>query len=217
MKQGLTEIVCVLDRSGSMGTLQEETITRFNSFIKEQKDVPGEARVTVVLFDDQYDVLHTTVPLPELPELTNKDYFARGWTALNDAIGKTINEVGGRLDQMAEEDKPEKVIFVIITDGLENQSKEFPGEDGRTKVKAMVDHQRENYQWEFLFLGANIDAVLTGQGYGVMVNMCANFGHTHKGVGSAYAASGKRVKLMRTARSVEAYKAMPNLNEDTEK
>ena len=216
MKQGLTEIVCILDRSGSMGNLQDETITKFNSFIKEQKDVPGEARGTVVLFDDQYDVLHKSIPLPDLPELTDRDYFARGWTALNDAIGKTINEVGGRLNQMVEEDRPEKVIFVIITDGLENKSKEFPGEDGRQKVKAMVDHQRDKFSWEFLFLGANIDAVQVGAGYGVNLNMCANFGGSKKGVSSAYAASGGRVKAMRCMPS-EDYKDLHALDEDTEK
>jgi len=216
MKEGLTEIVCILDRSGSMGSLQEETITKFNAFVEEQKDVPGDALVTVVLFDDQYDVLHASLPLPELPKLTSKDYFARGWTALNDALGKTIAEVGGRLDGMAEEDRPEKVIFMIITDGLENKSQEFPGEDGRLKVKAMVDHQREKFSWEFMFLGAKMDAVQVGGGYGVQVNMCASFGHSGKGVSSAYSASGKRLRAMRCMPS-EDYKGLHALDQDTEK
>lgn len=217
MKKGLTELVCILDRSGSMGSLADETITKFNQFVKEQREVPGEATVTVVLFDDQYEILHKSVPLSELPDLTDKDYFVRGWTALNDAIGKTINEVGGRLNQLPDENRPEKVIFMIITDGHENRSQEFPGEDGRQKIKAMVDHQTEKYGWGFVFLGANMDAATVGASYGVHVNMCASFGHSQKGVGSAYSASGGRVGAMRRATSAKEYKDMHNLNQDTEK
>jgi len=216
MKKDLTEIVCVLDRSGSMSALQQETITKFNEFIKEQREVPGDAQVTVVLFDDKYEVLHQGVDIKELPELTSKEYFARGWTRLNDAIGKTILDVGGRLNKLPEGERPEKVILVVITDGAENYSVEFPGDDGRRKVKEMVEHQREKYSWEILFLGANIDAISTGLGYGAMKNMCANFAASGQGVGSAYSATGSRVKLMRCSSSL-SYGDMPDLDDETEK
>jgi uncharacterized protein YegL len=212
MKKGLTEIVCVLDRSGSMAPFQVETITKFNNFVEEQKKVPGEALVTVVLFDDNFETLRSGIPIKDLPALSNKEYYARGWTCLNDAVGKTINEVGGRLNAMAEADRPEKVIFVVITDGQENSSKEFPGEDGRKRVRAMVEHQREKYAWEFLFLGANMDAVQVGGLYGVHLNMCANFANTNQGVSSAYAASGQRVARMRCMASQD-YAKMDNLDD----
>ena len=199
-----------------MGHLVPDTIKKFNDFIDEQRGVPGEARVTVVLFDNEYEILHKSIPLVELPELTGKEYFARGSTNLNDAVGKTINEVGGRLNKLADEDKPEKVIFVVITDGMENTSQEFPGEEGRKKVKAMVDHQTEKYGWGFLFLGANMDAVAVGASFGVQVNMCATYGNTSKGLSSAYQASGQRVAGMRCMPS-EKYSSMHALDEDTEK
>lgn len=217
MKEGLTELVCILDRSGSMGHLVEETITKFNSFIDEQKEVPGDALVTVVIFDDKYEVIHSGVPITELPELTNKEYFARGWTALQDAMGKTINDVGGRINQLPDEEKPEKVIFMVITDGLENQSQEFPGQAGKDKIKEMVEHQTEKYGWGFLFLGANMDAVQVGAGFGFASNMSANYAATGKGLGSAYGASGDRIRVMRCSASPKEYKGLHNLDEDTEK
>ena len=216
MKEGLTEIVCVLDRSGSMGSLKADTISKFNEFIQGQRSVPGEALISVVLFDDRFETLHASVPIAKLPDLTDEEYFVRGLTRLNDALGKTINEVGDRLNQMPEEERPEKVIFMVITDGDENDSKEFPGEEGRKKIKATVEHQTEKYGWGFLFLGANIDAIQTGQGYGVNINMCANFGHTSKGLGSAYTASGSRVRSMRCTPAAN-YVSLHNLDDDTEK
>ena len=217
MKKGLTELVCILDRSGSMGGLVDETIVKFNQFIKEQKEVPGEATVTVVLFDDQYEILHKGIKLADLPKLTGEVYFARGWTAFQDAMGKTINEVGARIDGLPEEEKPEKVIFMVITDGLENRSQEFQGPAGKETIKKMVEHQTEKYGWGFLFLGANMDAVQVGAGFGFAGNMSANYANTGKGLSSAYSASGDRVRVMRCSASPKDYKALHNLDDDTEK
>lgn len=162
MKKDLTEVIFILDRSGSMSPLAEDTIGGFNSFIAQQRAEPGECRLTTVLFDDQYEILHDNVDIHSVPELTSKDYFARGMTALFDAVGKTVNTVGERLSKTDEADRPEQVIVVITTDGQENSSKEFVAD----KIKEMVATQENTYKWRFLFLGANIDAFTEGGNLG---------------------------------------------------
>ena len=154
MKDNLTEIVFILDESGSMSRLTDDTIGGYNSFVKEQKNQSGEAYLTTVLFDDRYIVLHDHINIHEVPELTQQEYKPLGLTALMDAIGRTINNVGERLANTPEEERPSHVIFVITTDGYENASQEYTKE----KVKEMIEHQQTKYSWEFMFLGAGIDA-----------------------------------------------------------
>ncbi len=151
MNQNLTEIIFLLDRSGSMSGLESDTIGGFNSFVNTQSKL-GETLLTTVLFDDKYEILHNGVKASGVI-LTEKEYYTRGSTALLDAVGKTILDVGLRLSRTDEKARPHKVIFVITTDGLENCSREFTYE----KVNQMISHQREKYLWDFIFLGANID------------------------------------------------------------
>lgn len=154
MKENLTEIVCILDESGSMSPLTDDTIGGYNSYIKSQQEEEGEAYLTTVLFSDDHRYLHDHVNIKDVKPMTSKEYCAMGCTALMDTIGDTINRVGNRLSNTPEEERPSHVIFVITTDGYENASKEFT----RTKVKEMIQHQQDKYSWEFLFLGAGIDA-----------------------------------------------------------
>ncbi len=165
-KQGLTEIVCVLDRSGSMESVREDSIGGFNRFLKDQKAAPGEARMTVTIFDTVYEIIHDGKPIAEVPDLTHETYIPRGMTALLDAVGRTIDNVGARLKGLTEDERPEKVIFVILTDGQENASKEYT----REKLLASINHQQEKYGWEFLYLGANQDAFAVARGIGIAVS-----------------------------------------------
>lgn len=193
MRENLTEIVFILDRSGSMGHLTNDTIGGFNSFIEQQKQEEGEAILTTVLFDDQYDVLHDGVDLNEIQQLTNKEYYARGMTALLDAIGKTINTVHSRLENTDEKYRPSKVIFVITTDGEENCSKEFT----REQIKKLVEKQTKEHDWQFLFLGANIDAISTAQSFGISGQFAANYTASSVGTDSLYATLSKSVSNFR--------------------
>ena len=171
MKKNLTEMVFILDRSGSMQHLTSDTIGGFNSMIENQKNEDGEAYITTVLFDDQYELLHDHINILEVQPITNKEYYARGCTALLDAIGKTINSVGSRLSATPEEERPEKVVFIITTDGYENASAEFT----KQAVKDMIEHQQDKYSWTFIFLGANMDAV----GEAASLGIAANYSHTY--------------------------------------
>ena len=195
MKENLTEIVFILDRSGSMSSLTTDTIGGFNSFIDTQKQEDGEAILTTILFDDQYEILHNGVDIKTVKPLTSKEYSARGMTALLDAIGKTINTVGERLNKTNEDDKPSKVIFVITTDGQENSSKEFT----QSKVKEMIEHQTNNYSWQFMFLGANIDAVSTAQSFGISGQFASNYTANSVGTDSLYRSVSKSVASYRSA------------------
>lgn len=168
MKENLTEIVFILDQSGSMAALRSDTIGGYNTYIEDQKKEPGEAFLTTVLFDDDYVLLHDHLNLQDVPPLTEKDYVPDGYTALMDAIGRTINSVGNRLANTPEEERPAHVIFVITTDGYENSSHEFT----RAKIKEMIEHQQSKYSWQFLFLGAGIDAYEEAASIGIG-GMCA--------------------------------------------
>ena len=163
MKENLTEIVFILDESGSMQPLASDTIGGFNAYVEQQKQEPGEAYLTTVLFDDRYTILHDHINIQDVPPLTSADYSPLGMTALMDAIGKTINAVGHRLANTPEAERPAHVIFVITTDGYENASKEFD----REQVKRMIQHQQEKYSWQFLFLGAGIDAYKEASSIGI--------------------------------------------------
>ncbi|WP_342431668.1 vWA domain-containing protein [Neobacillus sp. FSL H8-0543] len=181
MKSNLTEIIFLLDRSGSMGGLERETIGGFNAFIEKQREFEGKTFVTGILFDDQYERLWNGIDAKEVM-LTKKNYFVRGCTALLDAVGKTILDVGYRLSNTSEEERPGKVIFVITTDGMENASREFSYE----KVKELIIHQQEKYNWEFIFLGANIDAGREAESLGIINENAYSFEATNEGIEVMY-------------------------------
>lgn len=195
MNQFLTEIVCILDRSGSMQPLAKEGIGGFNAFIDEQKKVEGEAKVTVVGFDNEYEIWHNGVPINDLPPLDKKTFVPRGMTALNDAIGRTINLVGERLEDTSEQERPGQVIFVVLTDGMENASKEFNLE----QVAGMIKHQQEKYSWEFIYLAANVDAQATGAALNFMPQDTQSYEATEVGMRRAYVATSMGVTAKRSA------------------
>ena len=158
MRTGFTYVVAILDRSSSMDSLKAETVSGFNTFLREQKEGPGEAAFTLCLFSDYPHLIHDGVPIGHVAELTEETYAPNGWTALNDAVAYTIDHVGGKLRAMKEEDRPDKVIVLIMTDGEENRSKKYPNRlNGARKVGEMIKHQREKYKWEFVMVGANFD------------------------------------------------------------
>ena len=178
MKKGLCEIIYVLDRSGSMGHLTGDTIGAYNAYLDEQKSADGETRITTVLFDDKYELLFDGARLDDA-YLDHEKYYVRGMTALYDAVGKTILDVGHRLSVTPESERPEKVIFIITTDGYENASREFT----QKKVKEMITHQSEKYNWEFLFFGANIDSAEVADTIGVNPSMAYDFEASSEGIG----------------------------------
>ena len=184
MNQNLCEIGFVLDRSGSMKDMELEARNGFNAFLESQQKLPGEARLTLVLFDHEYIVAHDGVPIKDVPSLDEHTYVPRGTTALLDAIGRTINTIGERLDKAPEPERPGKVIVAILTDGLENASQEFK----RKQIFKMIKHQREVYSWEFIFLGARQDAIQTGAQIGIPTANAVTFSEALGGVGHAFAA-----------------------------
>lgn len=195
MKKNLTEMVFILDRSGSMMSLTEDTIGGFNSMIENQKKEEGEAFVTTVLFDDQYELLHDHININDIQPITNNEYYARGMTALLDAVGKTINSVGNRLNATPEDERPDKVIFVITTDGMENASREF----AKSKVKEMIEHQQSKYSWTFMFLGANMDAVGEAESLGINTDFARTYTADTWGTQSVYTAMSCAVSCARSA------------------
>jgi uncharacterized protein YegL len=181
MNKNLTEIIFLLDRSGSMSGLEKDTIGGFNSFIERQCKLEGETLLTTVLFDDQYEVLWNGKDARKV-RLTSKEYFVRGTTALLDAAGKTILDVGHRLSKIPEEQRPGSVIFVITTDGMENASREFTYE----KVKELIKHQQDKYSWEFIFMGANIDSAEEAMSLGISKENAFDFEASEVGVEKMY-------------------------------
>ncbi len=171
MKEQLTELVFILDRSGSMSGLEGDTIGGFNAMIEKQKKEPGEAYVSTVLFDDESEVLYDRVPLDKVPKMTDRDYTVRGCTALIDAIGGAIRHIANIHKYARPEDVPSRTVFVITTDGMENASRRYTSDE----VKRMIEQEKEKYGWEFLFIGANIDAVETGARFGLDRNHVANY------------------------------------------
>lgn len=163
MKNNLTEIVFILDRSGSMSGLETDTIGGYNSMLKKQQKEKGAAYITTILFDDRIELLHDRRPIEEIRPITGEDYYVRGSTALLDAVGGAIHHIGNCHKYARDEDVPEKTLFIITTDGMENASREYSYE----RVRRMIEHQKERYQWEFIFMGANIDAVEVASRFGV--------------------------------------------------
>ena len=194
MKKGLTQIVFVLDMSGSMSPLTMETIGGYNAMIADQKKEEGDALVTTVLFDHRYIMIHDGVNIKEVKDMTTAEYMPSGMTAMLDAVGMTINHVGQKLAAMPEWERPEKVLFTIITDGYENSSKEF---DWPT-IKNMIKHQREKYSWVFTFLGANIDTDKVSNDLGIDQMLSKKYTANNIGTQSVFNATSKAVSFARS-------------------
>lgn len=192
-KSKITEIAYVLDRSGSMASLQEEAVSAFNEFLHEQTKVPGEARLTLVLFDDQYLAVHEALPLQYVPELTAATFVPRGSTALLDAIGRTIKELGERINRLPPKAQPAKVIVAVYTDGLENASTKYSSHH----IADLIRLHRESKGWEFLFLAANQDAIATAASLHLDVALCANVSFTPKAMKSTGMAFSRKVRAAR--------------------
>ena len=212
MRKGLTEIVFILDRSGSMSGLEADTIGGFNSMIERQKQETGEAYVSTVLFDNNCEVLHDRIPMDRVPVMTEKEYYVRGCTALLDAVGGAIHHIGNVHKYAREEDRPEKTLFIITTDGQENSSRHY----NYSKVKHMVERQKEKYGWEFLFIGANIDAAKEAQRFGIRKERAVNYVHDEAGTEVVYRSVSKAVCAMRMADASCASSAMDNCDWETE-
>lgn len=173
-----TEIVFILDRSGSMAGLESDTIGGFNALIEKQKRQGSAARISLILFDDQTDVVLDRVPIMKVGALSEDEYYVRGCTALLDAVGKSVTHISGLHQSMRKENRPGKTLFIITTDGMENSSQEY----SLSQVRNLIEKQKERYHWEFLFLGANIDAVKTADSMGIRANRSANFHADEKGL-----------------------------------
>jgi len=178
MKKGLTELVFILDKSGSMGGLETDTIGGYNSMLAKQQAVEGECHITTVLFDNNYELLHDRIDIKAISPITEKEYQVGGSTALLDAIGRTIHKIGNAQKHTADDYRAEKVMFIIITDGEENSSREYSAD----MVKAQIERQKKKYGWEFIFLGANIDAVETAGRFGISADRAQNFHADGEGI-----------------------------------
>ncbi len=199
MKKGLTELVMILDRSGSMAGLESDTIGGFNSMIEKQRKEDGEALVSVVLFDDRCDVVYDRVPLDKVEPMTDKQYYVRGCTALLDAVGGAIHHIGNVHKYARKEDVPEKTIFVITTDGMENASRRYTYD----KVRRMIERQKEVYHWEFIFLGANIDAAAEAARFGIDASRAARYECDGIGTLLNYSVVSETVAKMRKCDAAE--------------
>ena len=189
MKNNLTELVFILDRSGSMSGLERDTIGGFNAMIEKQKKQDGECVVSTVLFNNDSQVIHDRVPLDKIEPMTERDYYVSGGTALIDAVGGAIHHIGNVHKYARKEDVPENTIFIITTDGYENASYRYSSD----KVKRMIEHEKEKYGWEFLFIGANIDAVETAKRYGIDHDRAVNYHADAQGTDIVYATVSQAV------------------------
>ena len=194
----VTELVFILDRSGSMAGLESDTIGGFNALLKKQKQEDGDCFVSTVLFDNRCEVLHDRVPLETVKPLTDKDYTVRGCTALIDALGGAIHHIGNIHKYARPEDVPAHTLFVITTDGMENASRRYTADE----VRKMVERQKEKYGWEFLFIGANIDAVETAGRYGIDASRAANYNADGAGTHILYESVSETVANVRANRAV---------------
>lgn len=182
MKTGYSKIIIVLDRSGSMQSVRSSTIEGFNKFLSQQKEIEGKCDVSLYQFNTTFETIYKNRDIQEVPNLTEKTFVPNGFTALLDAIGNTINLLGNDLRNTAEKNRPEKVFFVIQTDGEENSSKEFT----RDKIFEMIKHQTDKYNWKFVFLGANQDAIQVGMSYGIAAGASLTYSSTPVGTSHAY-------------------------------
>ena len=198
MKKNLTEIVFILDRSGSMSGLEQDTIGGFNSLIEKQKKEDGEAFISTVLFDHYSEVLHDRVALDKIQPMTEDEYYVRGSTALLDAVGGAIHHIGNIHKYAREEDRPEKTMFIIMTDGYENASRKYRLDE----IKRMISRQKEKYGWEFMFLGANIDAISEARKFGITDDMAVEYHSDRKGTAISYEAVSDAVTGCRSCGAV---------------
>lgn len=209
MKNNITELVFILDRSGSMSGLESDTIGGFNAMLRQQKGQAGKCYVSTVLFDHECQVLHDRIPLEHVPPMTERDYTVRGCTALLDAIGGAIRHIGNIHKYARPEDVPEHTVFVITTDGMENASRRYNSE----QIKAMIQRQKEKYGWEFLFLAANIDAVDTAAHLGVGADRAVNYHADSQGTAVVYETVSRAVSQVRCAAPLAASWS-ENINRD---
>ena len=196
MKKNLTELVFILDRSGSMAGLEDDTIGGFNAMIEKQKNEPGEALVSTVLFDNQREVIHDRADIQKIAPMTRKEYYVRGSTALLDAVGNAIHHIGNVHKYARDEDCPEKTLFIITTDGMENASRQY----SYSRLKEMIRRQQEKYGWEFLFLGANIDAAKEAARFGICEDRAANYHADSIGTAVIYEAVNEAVCNVRASK-----------------
>jgi len=200
----LTELIFILDRSGSMAGLESDTIGGYNAMIEKQKVEPGDAVITTVLFDDRYELLHDRIPLKGIRPITEREYYVRGTTALLDAIGQSIQKLINAHRHTAPEARADKVLFVITTDGMENASQEYTYK----KIHDMIRHQKERYGWEFIFLGANIDAIETAAKFGIDADRAANYNADEAGTQLNFRSVSEAVSTVRANRELtEEWKA----------
>lgn len=211
MKNNITELVFILDRSGSMSGLESDTIGGFNSMIEKQKKQDGKCFVSTVLFDHETEVLHDRLPLEEIGKMTEQEYYTRGSTALVDALGGAIRHIGNIHKYARKEDVPEHTLFVITTDGMENASRRYSA----GQVKKMIEKQKSEYGWEFLFIGANIDAVSTAANYGISEDRAVNYNADSVGTGIVYDAVEKAVSGIRRGTKLQPSWSR-EINEDYE-
>lgn len=200
MKELRTELVFILDRSGSMAGLEADTIGGFNAMLEKQKQEAGSANVTTVLFDNRYELLHDRIDIRGVRPMTNREYYVRGSTALLDALGSTISKIVNVQRNTAREFQADKVLFVITTDGLENASREYTYD----QVRNMVERQKREYGWEFLFLGANIDAIATARRFGICEDRAVNYRPDPRGTRLNYATISETVSQVRRGGPVQA-------------
>jgi uncharacterized protein YegL len=193
MRKGLTELAFILDKSGSMSGLETDTIGGYNSMLEKQKAVEGECHITTVLFANNYELLHDRIDIKAVSPITEKEYSVGGSTALLDAIGRTIHKIGNVQKYTADEYRAERVMFVIITDGEENSSREYSAE----RVKRMIGQQQARYSWEFIFLGANIDAVETAGRFGISADRAQDYHADSEGVALNFCVMSEAVATFR--------------------
>lgn len=200
MKTNRTELVFILDRSGSMAGLEADTIGGYNAMLEKQKKEAGEATVTTVLFDDKYELLHDRIDLKGIAPITDREYYVRGCTALLDAIGKTIQKIANAQKHTAPAQRADKVLFVITTDGYENASREYSYD----QIRRMVEREKTEYGWEFLFLGANIDAISTARRFGIGADRAVNYHADSQGTQLNYQVVSETVSCMRAGAPIAA-------------
>ena len=204
MRKGLTEVVFILDRSGSMSGLEADTIGGFNSMIEKQQKEEGEALISTILFNDETEVLYDRVPIGKVEPMNDKQYYVRGCTALLDAIGGAIHHIGNVHKYARDEDRPEKTLFIITTDGMENSSVNYDYK----KIKKMIERQKKKYHWEFIFLGANIDAVEVAGRFGVERSRAVRYESDRLGTKLNYDVMSKVVSSVRACSTAEDVEVM---------